>query len=67
MSSGIGDPEFARFVDEASNSLSMEDLSFRLGVLESIAMSIVAVWDAVVPQKVIRRGTETLAWAARRV
>jgi hypothetical protein len=38
--------ELTRFVDELSSTLSAADLSFTLGVLESIAMSIVSVWDA---------------------
>jgi len=46
MTTETRDPEFARFVDELSSSLSMADLSFALRLLGSIAMSVVAVYDA---------------------
>ena len=38
--------ELTRFVDELSRSLSVADLSVTLGLLESITMSIVSIWDA---------------------
>lgn len=46
MTTETRDLELTRLVDELSSSLSVADLSFTLGVLESFAMSIVSVWDA---------------------
>ena len=46
MTAEIRDPEFARFVDELSSSLSIGASSFALRVLVSIAMTAVAAYDA---------------------
>jgi len=46
MTTESKDLEFARFVDELSNSLSISASSFALRVLVSIAMSAVAAYDA---------------------
>lgn len=46
MTTETRDLELTRFVDELSSSLSVADLSFTLGLLESIATSIVSVWVA---------------------
>lgn len=46
MTAEIRDPEFARFIDELSNALSIGASSFALRVLLSITMSAVAAYDA---------------------
>ncbi|MDH3200709.1 MAG: hypothetical protein OEM15_07435 [Myxococcales bacterium] len=46
MTTEIRDPQFARFVDELTNSLSFADLSFAFSALETVAASIVVLYDA---------------------
>jgi hypothetical protein len=46
MTTEIRDPQFASFVDELAESLTTVDLSFASGVLETVAASIVTLYDA---------------------
>jgi len=46
MTTEIRDPQFAFFVDELADSLTTVDLSFAVGAFETVAASIVALYDA---------------------
>ena len=63
MTTEIRDPQFASFVDELADSLSTVDLSFAFGVLETVAASIVALYDAFATPEpgVVSRASKGLA------
>lgn len=46
MTTEIRDPQFASFVDDLADSLTTVDLSFAVGAWETVAASIVALYDA---------------------
>jgi hypothetical protein len=47
MTTETRDPEFARFINDFYGSVSMEDIALSRGVLEPIALTVLALYDAI--------------------